>query len=758
MRTLIILFVFSACETTDVTPKTETGQNSDDTGNPVVDTDPPDPQDADGDGYTDDCDDNNPDVFPGNAEVCDGLDNDCNGQIDDGALDATAWYLDDDGDGYGDPAAETASCEEPLDHVSNADDCDDTDARFNPSAIEADCEDPLDYNCDGSVGYADADSDGWAACIECDDSDAAVNPDGTEICNGVDDDCNGLSDDEDPLLTGATTWYGDSDGDGYGGQQYEAQACVVPAGFVDNVDDCNDLDPLTFPSAAEICDEADNDCDTIVDEGVGSTWYADADGDGYGDSLSTVDSCDMPAGYSANGDDCDDNSAATSPAAYEICDGIDNNCDGATDDASALNTSTWYADTDGDGYGDSGSTSDACSAPSGFVADGTDCDDNSAARHPAADEVCDGADNDCDGSTDEASATDATTWYVDLDADGYGSPATSQTACTAPLGYVADATDCDDLDPASNPGGTEVCDSADADEDCDGAADDADPEGASGKTVGYPDGDSDGYGDASSAGASYCDPPGSVVSDNTDCDDGTATTYPGASETCDGVDSDCDSSLDDPGEDNCHTLAACIDPGSGYACTCGSGYEGDGTSSCDLDNFPGSVLLDATQKAQLNTWASSVGQSWTLCYRKSTDGGDSSTFHSQCDGYSTTYSVAQLDTNVLMGGYTASSWSHCSCYTGNSASFLFSLTQGYKIPHGTGQHSSSHYQYNRNTYGPTFGGGHDWHVPNDLSVSYTNLGYSSGCQVGSYGGGSCNSDFNGSTSSATITDLEVWGR
>ncbi len=746
------MFVLCGCETTDETPKTETGQV--DTGEEVE----PDPEDADGDGYTEDCDDDNPQVHPGAAEYCDGLDNDCNEVIDDNALDATAWYLDDDGDGYGDPEELTLACEAPVGHVANDNDCDDTDARFNPSAIEADCEDPSDYNCDGSVGYADDDSDGFAACAECDDSDAAVNPDAAETCNGLDDNCNGLADSDDPDLVDGSTFYGDSDGDGYGGQQYEAWTCEAPAGYVDNSDDCDDLDPLTYPSAAEICDGADNDCDSVIDEGVGATWYADADGDGYGDSLSTVDSCDMPAGYSANGDDCDDNSAATSPAAYEICDGIDNNCDGTTDDSSALNTSTWYADTDSDGFGDAGTGTDACNAPTGFVADGTDCDDSDNAANPGAPETCNGVDDNCDGTADESTAIDATTWYADVDSDGYGSPTVSQQACTAPAAYVSDNTDCNDVDGSIHPGGTEICDSAEADEDCDGAADDADGEGAGGKTMYYADGDSDGYGDSADAGTAWCDPPTGRVSDNTDCDDGTISTHPGASETCDSVDADCDGNLDDPGQDDCHTLASCIDLGTGYTCTCGSGYDGDGISTCDLDPFPGSVLLDTTQKAQLNNWAGTVGQAWTLCYRKSTHGGNASLFHSRCDGYTTTYSVAQLSTSVLIGGFTNTSWSGGSFYTGTSANFLFSLTQGYRIMSCTGQHGCGNYQYNRTDYGPTFGGGHDWCVYNDLNSGYCNLGHDYACQVGSYSSSSCQNDFCGTYNSWSIDDLEVWGR
>ena len=757
MRTLIVLlFALCGCDAEgdgkDVDP-TETGEIGEDT-DPVE----PDPEDADGDGFTDDCDDNNANVFPGNSEYCDGLDNDCDSEVDEDAVDATPWYRDADGDGYGDPDFETLACEAPVGHVANTDDCDDTDARFNPSAIEADCEDPSDYNCDGSVGYTDDDSDGFAACAECDDSDADVNPDADETCNGIDDDCDGLPDADDPDLVGGSTFYGDSDGDGYGGQQYEAVACEAPPGFVDNSDDCDDLEPLSYPSAAEVCDDKDNDCDGAVDEGVGFTWYADADGDGYGEAASSTTACDMPPGYSANGDDCDDSAPSAHPGGVEVCNGADDDCDGVVDGPSALNATTFYADFDGDGYGDAASPVTDCSAPSGHVANDDDCDDTNVAIHPTASETCDNTDNNCDGSTDEASAIDAPTWYADLDGDGYGSSTTSQAACSAPPGYVADATDCDDLDPGTSPSGTEICDSVDADEDCDGAADDADGQGAGGKTMYYVDGDSDGYGDNADAGAAWCDPPSGVVSDSTDCDDAASSTHPGASETCDSVDADCDGNFDDPGQDNCHVLASCTDPGTGYTCTCGTGYDGDGTSTCDLDPFPASVLLDSTQKAQLNNWAGSVGQSWTLCYRKSTHGGDAGTFHGQCDGYSTTFSVAQLSTNVLIGGFTNTSWVGGSFYTGTSANFLFSLTQGYRIMSCTGQHACTNYQYNRTDYGPTFGGGHDWHINNNIDGGYCNLGHDYGCQVGSYSTSSCQNDFCGNYSSWSINDLEVWGR
>ncbi len=231
MRTtvaLLGLFVLASC-VTEETPKTETGQVTTDSGDAPIDTGNPNTQtDQDGDGFSDDCDDNNPDVFPGATEFCDGLDNDCDNQVDEDAVDADSWYADVDGDGFGDVDTETIVCDPPAGYVANSSDCDDNDARFNPSAIESDCEDPNDYNCDGSVGFADADADGFAACADCDDSNADVNDDAAEVCNEIDDDCDGDTDDEDSDLTDGTLYYGDSDGDGHGGQQYEAISCEAP--------------------------------------------------------------------------------------------------------------------------------------------------------------------------------------------------------------------------------------------------------------------------------------------------------------------------------------------------------------------------------------------------------------------------------------------------------------------------------------------------------------------------------------------------
>jgi len=577
--------------------------------------------DGDGDGYGalvvvagavagTDCDDDEPSTHPGATEVCDEVDNDCDSSVDEGVQ--TTFYDDDDSDGYGDPASSTLACTAPSGTVADNTDCDDTDDDINPAADEI-----------------------------CDPAD-------------TDEDCNGLADDDDSGVTGTfTEFYADADGDGRGDPSTTTDACDLPSGFVEDDEDCLDTDANTYPGAAayesatdcmtdadgddygdsspfaavtagqdcddddnavhpaatETCNEVDDNCDGTVDEGVETRFYADTDGDGYGDPAATDDACSAPTGFVSDDTDCDDTDSAVHPAASEVCNGTDDDCDGdIDDDDSSVDTSTyttWYADSDGDGYGDLSSTTQACDAPTGFVSDTSDCDDTDAAIHPAADEICDTADTDedCNGLSDDDDpgvTGTFTTWYEDSDSDGYGNPSVSTDTCDLPTGYVDNDDDCDDSDGGTNPGQAEVCDAANKDEDCDGLADDDDPSVAGTFTTFYADADGDGYGDPSST-TDTCDLPSGFVSDSTDCDDANAAIHPAASEVCDSADTDedCDGLADDddPGVTGTFTTFYADTDGDGFGdlsattatCDQGSGFVTD-TSDCDdsaASTYPG---------------------------------------------------------------------------------------------------------------------------------------------------------------------------
>jgi hypothetical protein len=432
-------------------------------------------KDNDGDGYNgdQDCNDENENINPGTAEECDGIDNDCDGDVDEGLL--LTWYADTDEDGYGDIDSATEACVQPSGYVDSSDDCNDASALFFPGAPEDDCEDPNDYNCDGSVGYTDADADGVAACEgDCDDNNELINPNADEICDEADNDCDGESDDD---AIDAPTWYLDHDGDSFGDTNYSFTNCDQPPSYVDNDEDCDDLDATSYPGGEELCDEADNDCDGTTDEDDATdaaTWYGDADSDGYGDLKVTTLSCSMPSGYVDNDTDCDDEDKSVNPGADEICDGesTDEDCDDLIndDDDSVTGTTNWYADSDSDGYGYAPDQIVACTQPSDYIDNSQDCDDSDSDQYPGADEYCNGEDDDCDGTTDEDDSLDVSTWYADDDEDGFGDDSDTSLTCYAPSGYIEDDSDCDDGDEAVNPDAEEVCNDG-IDNDCDQTGD-----------------------------------------------------------------------------------------------------------------------------------------------------------------------------------------------------------------------------------------------------------------------------------------------
>lgn len=374
-------------------------------------------QDEDDDGYSveaGDCADADTTIHPGAPEICDGLDNDCNGETDEAG---GRWYADQDGDGYGSTEVVGGGC-----RPSNA-----------TSDIQGDCN----------------------------DQNAAISPVAEEICDGLDNDCD-THIDEYVFLT----WYHDFDQDGFGDPGVQVTGCLAVPGYVSDNRDCNDLDAQIAPDQYETCDYIDNNCDGQKDEGVSETFYLDLDQDGFGDPHFSAQNCVLPAHYAANADDCDDQDAAISPLADEFCNSIDDDCNGDIDPTTSLNAPLWHADRDGDGFGDPQATTPSCTQPIGFLADASDCQDLLPLVSPAAAELCDHSDNDCNGQVDDA-ALDAALWYQDADNDGFGDPNQSLAACQQPAGFVADTQDCDDQDDTILPGIPEQCFDG-IDQDCSG--------------------------------------------------------------------------------------------------------------------------------------------------------------------------------------------------------------------------------------------------------------------------------------------------
>jgi hypothetical protein len=301
--------------------------------------------------------------------------------------------------------------------------------------------------------------------------------------------------------------------------------------------DCDDSRADTFPGAAERCDARDQDCDGLVDEAPavdGVPWYRDADGDGHGDAANAVGYCSDPdEGWSRLDDDCDDTEAAAFPGSVEICDEVDNDCDGDTDDADPDVDLLFYRDADGDGWGTGEAELKAdCGPWPGWSARSGDCDDTRAQVNPGEIEICDGLDNDCEGSVDVGEFT----WYLDTDGDGYGSPNQSMQTydCQVDEGWVGLGGDCDEAQVLINPGRPELCNGVD--DDCSGEVDDKPVDGVQF----YVDEDGDGYG-ATDSGEAACAQPSGSVPEGGDCDDTDAAYHPGASEDCEqDLDFNCD--------------------------------------------------------------------------------------------------------------------------------------------------------------------------------------------------------------------------
>lgn len=287
--------------------------------------------------------------------------------------------------------------------------------------------------------------------LDCDDADPNIHPESAEACDGFDNDCDGMPDDGLDLKQ----WYTDLDADGYGAAYPSMLACDRPdEGWVLKDGDCDDSDPDRNPDAPEVCGGFDEDCDGFegdyddsVDPDSFSTFYRDADGDGYGSPSLVEQFCNLQQGYSENNLDCND--ANDLVARFKF-----------------------YTDADDDGFGDPDTEVLACSPPANTVSNKLDCDDSAA-----------------EYNIDKS-------WFLDEDGDGYGSTVPVATQCTPPTpDAILDHEDCDDDDPNIHPGVEDPClDGIDSDcnnsDGCKTCAEqfEADPESPSGVYDILPDG------------------------------------------------------------------------------------------------------------------------------------------------------------------------------------------------------------------------------------------------------------------------------
>jgi hypothetical protein len=587
--------------------------------------------DEDGADFAADCDDEDPDRYPGAEDIPDdGTDQDCDG------VDSTVCFTDADGDGYGvdtTVVSDSGDCDPQDGHADVQGDCADADASVYPGASEL-CDGQLN-DCDGTMlaTEVDADGDSYAECTldsggwdgagtvvggdDCDDDDPNTYPGASEICDGLVNACGGTLEDcndddievypgAGELCDGLVTSCGslqddeiDDDDDGYVDCEFapgitEENWGNTEATPIVGDDDCDDNDVNTYPSASEICDGLVNNCggDLPANE-------IDGDDDRYVE-------CTFAGGVDANnwgntedptvigGQDCDPSDPDFYPGAPEICDGYANGC-GVLPANEIDNDDDGYVECTFAGGVNSGNWGNTESPP---VTGDADCNDSSSDIYPGAPELCDGLVFSC-GSLPADEIDNDDDGYVDCEFEP-GVTANNWGNTESPP--VVGDDDCDDVDPDTNPGASEICDGLDndcggdlpaneidgdddqyvgctfaggvdagnwgnvedpvilGDQDCEPSDPDYYPgapeicEGFATSCGALPadevDNDDDGYVECTFAEAVNAGNWGNTESppviDDEDCDDAEPRTYPSATEWCDGEDNDCDEVEDDP--------------------------------------------------------------------------------------------------------------------------------------------------------------------------------------------------------------------